>query len=280
MPVSVICHYLNMAYIETCCGPMWSPIVCSDCIMLVFCVLVKDSENFIACHGITEEKSEDKVDIHMYFGGRFREKPRLHYTGTHMAIFKDRIEDQLSIVSLCRMFKKVDEGATRVTFWFCVPDVDLEGGLHPIRDNNDIELMNQCYWNLPKERLIYACSGDEPFEKEPEDGGVSNGIKNECPDTTCGHEDGGVTNTTGTGACEDDEEPEWLKDGLETIEDEDIFSPKKDAVGDSNYNNKNGAGADGDIKKGDGTTASSKLPMHLFSFAGKTDEKVLLKGVL
>ncbi|XP_027099718.2 uncharacterized protein [Coffea arabica] len=201
----------------------------------------------------------------MYFYGRFREKPRLHYTGTHKAIFKDRIENQLSIVSLCRMFKKVDEGATRITFWFCVPDVDLEGGLHPIRDNNDIELMNQCYWNLPKERLIYACSGDEPFEKEPEDGGVSDGIKNEGHDTgAC--EDGGVTNTTGTAACEDDEEPEWLKDGLETIEDEDIFSPKKDAVGDSNYNKKGGAGADG-------TSASSKLPVHVFSFAGKSDEK-------
>ena len=53
----------------------------------------------------------------------------------------------------------------------------------------------------------------------------------------------------------------------------DIFSPKKDAVGDSNYNKKGGAGADGDIKKGDGTSAFSKLPVHVFSFAGKSDEK-------
>ena len=74
--------------------------------MLAFCIIVKDkllkNEYFIVCHAIAEENSKDKVDIKMYFGGKFKEKPRLHYTGTHMAIFKERVEDKVDIVSLCR----------------------------------------------------------------------------------------------------------------------------------------------------------------------------------
>ena len=33
---------------------------------------------------------------------------------------------------------------------------------------------------------------------------------------------------------DDDKEPEWLTEGLETIEDEDIFASKKDAAGEYN----------------------------------------------
>ena len=67
------------------------------------------------------------------------------------------------------MFKKVDEDATRVTFWFCAPGVDLDGGLHPIRDHDDVKLMNKAHWGLAT-RIIYACSGDDPFEKPLEHG--------------------------------------------------------------------------------------------------------------
>ncbi|XP_071937462.1 uncharacterized protein [Coffea arabica] len=237
-----------------------------------------------------EENSKDKVDIKMYFGGKFKEKPRLHYTGTHMAIFKERVEDKVDIVSLCRMFKKVDEGATRVTFWFCAPFVDLDGGLHPIRNNDDIKLMNLAYEGTP-ERLIYACSGDEPFEKEPEDGGVNDGIstKETSSNTTIKKKgsdtkDGGVAIvTTGTDTSTDDnEEPEWLKEGLETIEDEDIFAPKKDAAGDNNQTNITSGGnnqkADGDKDKADGATVSARLPLHVFSFAENKDEKSAAKS--
>ena len=63
------------------------------------------------------------------------------------------------------MFKKVDEHATRVSFWFCALTIDLDGGLQPIRDNVDIKLVNAVYWKLPT-MLIYTCSGDELFEKE------------------------------------------------------------------------------------------------------------------
>ena len=227
----------------------------------------------------------------MYFDGKFREYPALHYTGTRMAIFKNRLEDHICIVSLCRMFKKVDEDATRVTFWFCAPGVDLDGGLHPIRDHDDVKLMNKAHWGLAT-RIIYACSGDDPFEKPLEHGGdnvlepnstmdASTTIKNTdgVHNTKIDSRDGGVQKKDdGVSNCnpnkpfntddddDDDDEPEWLKEGLEKKEDEDIFASKKDV--------------DRSSKPEGGSILHSThfKPYHVFSFPEKVAIKSLAKS--
>ena len=117
-----------------------------------------------------------------------------------MAIFKDRVEDEISIVSLCKIFLKVDKQATRVIFWFCTLAVDLDGGLYPIRVNDDVKLMNEAHWGMGT-RIIYAYSGDDPFEKLLEHGGdnvvepnstkAASTSQNKCADIN----DGGVHNT-------------------------------------------------------------------------------------
>ena len=109
------------------------------------------------------------------------------------------------------MFKKVDERATRVSFWFCALTIDLDGGLQPIRDNVDIKLVNAVYWKLPT-MLIYTCSGDELFEKDHKNDRVIASItatKDDMVGTVVSV--GKVKDTMGT--FDDDEEPEWLKEG-------------------------------------------------------------------
>ena len=98
----------------------------------------------------TQEKEKEMVEIHMYFGGIFRSEPNTAYVGDYkLAIWKDRDPSELSIVGLCRMFKLIEKDATRVTFWWCVPDLDMETGLLPITGNDDIKLMNDAHLHLP-----------------------------------------------------------------------------------------------------------------------------------
>ncbi|XP_071924560.1 uncharacterized protein [Coffea arabica] len=172
----------------------------------------------------TQEKEKEMVEIHMYFGGIFRSEPNTAYVGDYkLAIWKDRDPSELSIVGLCRMFKLIEKDATRVTFWWCVPDLDMETGLLPIAGNDDIKLMNDAHLHLPI-RVIYSVSGDQAFEEPPEHCDGASMLQKEGANASHACEE--TTDRADSEHADKVDKPDWLDEGLESIEEEDIFAVK------------------------------------------------------
>ena len=85
-----------------------------------FCVTNLTFFFFFALFYETEEswKGDELVEIHMYFGGKFRSNPNIAYIGNYkIDISKDMDPNDMSIIQLCRIFKQVDLDTTKITFW-------------------------------------------------------------------------------------------------------------------------------------------------------------------
>ncbi|XP_027184047.1 dentin matrix acidic phosphoprotein 1-like [Coffea eugenioides] len=105
------------------------------------------------------------IDIHMHYGGYFKWKPRIRYTGEHVRVFCGWDPDELSVFEFQKMYQTIEHGVTNMNFWYSIPFHDLDVGVVSIKDDVDIELLTTCYEGL-SEMHIYAERGPDPIEAE------------------------------------------------------------------------------------------------------------------
>ncbi|KAL3519698.1 hypothetical protein ACH5RR_017847 [Cinchona calisaya] len=134
-----------------------------------------------------------------------------------MKIFRGCDPDELSLIELGKLFHEVDK-STNVRFWLCAPNYELHARLLRLRVENDINVMNECC------KGIGACGVGVDFNRGPYgNAGESNRAHN--LDST--RHEGGMGPTENIESNGGEEEPDWLIEGFETIDDEYIFAPKK-----------------------------------------------------
>nr|XP_027082189.1 uncharacterized protein LOC113704487 [Coffea arabica] len=140
----------------------------------------------------------------MHYGGYFKWKSRIRYTGEYVRVFCGWDPDELSPFEFQKLYDTIERGVTNMNFWYSIPFHDIDVGVVSIKDDVDIELLTTCYEGLP-EMHIYAEKGPDPIE-----------IVGEKIVYEDGEEDDVIPDYSDL--------PDWLREALERPEDNDIFA--------------------------------------------------------
>lgn len=184
----------------------------------------------------------------MHYGGRFQWKPTIRWTGKKVKTFRAWDPDELCILNLCRMFEELNDidKSCNITFWYCLPNVSFDKGLFGIRVEDDVNMINDLCKGMAT-RQIHVVAGRDPHMIVSPDGKViyervpqvlSLTWQDDCGDHLASNhgkefdqsstrDKVNAENNPSIAAKDnqqvDEVKPEWLREGIETLDDEDIF---------------------------------------------------------
>ncbi|KAL3517083.1 hypothetical protein ACH5RR_023985 [Cinchona calisaya] len=136
-----------------------------------------------------------------------------------MKIFREWDPYELSLIKLGKLFNEVYK-STNVRFWFCVPNYELDAGLLGLRIEDDINRVTgigpfKLTWH-DSNKKEETCGVGVDFNGGP---CGNDEESNEAQNLDSTKHEGGIGPIENMESNGVEEEPDWLIEGFETIDD-------------------------------------------------------------
>ncbi|KAL3508046.1 hypothetical protein ACH5RR_033428 [Cinchona calisaya] len=161
-------------------------------------------------------------DVHMWFGGYIKWEPKVRYVGEKKAIFERRRISEITFDKLVAMHNKVNP-RSEVSFYFRLPDYqasrlaskEQSGNVEQLAAVEQVSNQLQAITKAKRSKRLTTKAKEKNNEAE-----VAEKSKNDEAEAKKNNNNEVAGNVK---QQVEEEEPEWLKEVLETMEDEDIF---------------------------------------------------------